>query len=88
MTITIRLTPEDEEALRERASLSGQGVADYVQRVISRHIHAPATLAEILAPVRRQFAESGMSEDELDALVEDAREEVWREKQAGRAEAP
>ncbi len=44
-----------------------------MNRLIARHIQAPATLADILAPVRRQFAESGMSEDDLDALVEEAR---------------
>jgi hypothetical protein len=88
MTITIRLTPEEEKTLQERASLSGQGVADYVHRVIARHIHSPSNLADILAPIRRQFAESGMSEDELDAIVEEAREEIWHEKQASRPDSP
>jgi hypothetical protein len=42
----------------------------------------PVTFDEILDPVRQGFAESGMSEAELTALFEDAREEVWQERQA------
>ena len=33
-----------------------------------------------------EFAESGMTEDELYQLLEEAREEVWREKQQGKGE--
>ena len=87
MTITIRLTPEEEAALRERASRSGQDVADYAHRLIAQHVRSSGTLADVLAPVRRQFAESGMTEEDLDAAVEEAREEVWREKHAGRLDA-
>ncbi|HEV3386723.1 MAG TPA: hypothetical protein VG097_18045 [Gemmata sp.] len=39
------------------------------------------TLDEILAPFRQSFAESGMTEEELDVLIEEARKEVWEEKQ-------
>lgn len=38
------------------------------------------SLEEILAPIRQDFAESGMSEDELEGLIEDARNAVYREK--------
>jgi predicted RNase H-like HicB family nuclease len=34
---------------------------------------------ETLAPIRQRFQESGMSEDDLEALFEEAREEVYRE---------
>jgi hypothetical protein len=82
MDITLSLSSVEEKELAERASRSGEGIAEYVHRLIERHISAPDRLAALLAPVRRQFAESGMSEAELDSLVEEAREEVWREKQA------
>lgn len=45
----------------------------------------PASLGEILAPVREDFHRSGMTEDELAPLIEEARDEVWREKQRGKA---
>ena len=40
----------------------------------------PRTIDEILAPVRKQFVESGMTEEELDVLIDEAREEVWQEE--------
>ncbi len=39
------------------------------------------TLDEILEPIRQGFAESGMTEEELEHLFEEAREEVWQERQ-------
>ncbi|MFI5454836.1 MAG: hypothetical protein ACHRXM_05235 [Isosphaerales bacterium] len=81
MNITIDLSPDQEKILLERASLLGEDIARYIHRIIERHIKAPDDLAAFLAPIRQQFAESGMSEEDLDSLVEEAREEVWREKQ-------
>jgi hypothetical protein len=82
MTITIPLSPEEEKRLLERASLSGRDLEGYVHRLITRHIQASDSIAAVLAPVRRKFEESGMSDDELDALVEEAREEAWRERRS------
>jgi hypothetical protein len=80
MTITIRLTPEQERRLSDRAAKTGQDVAAYVQRLIDRDIEADSLDAS-LAPVRRQFEESGMTDEELAALVEEVREDIWQEKQ-------
>ncbi len=80
MEITITLSAEQEKTLQDRAAASGEAVADYLHRVIDRHIKAPSLLADWLAPIRQEFAESGMSEDDLDSLVEEARDEVWRER--------
>lgn len=38
-------------------------------------------LDRVLAPVREEFERSGMTDDELAALVEDLRQKVWQEKQ-------
>ncbi|MEK6410881.1 MAG: hypothetical protein AABN34_28485 [Acidobacteriota bacterium] len=40
----------------------------------------PPSLDEILGPVREQFAASGMTEEDLDALIEEVREEIWMER--------
>jgi hypothetical protein len=39
------------------------------------------TFDEILAPFRQSVAESGMTDEELDALFQEAREEVWQQWQ-------
>ncbi len=43
-------------------------------------------LDEILAPFRCEVEESGITDDELDALVEEARKEIYQEKLAKRTE--
>lgn len=79
MTLTITLKPEQERRLAERAARAGQDVAAYVHHLIDRDIDTES-LDVILAPVRRNFEESGMTDDDLTALVEEVREGNWREK--------
>lgn len=79
MAITISLPPETEKALEKRAAESGRDVPAYVQELIQKDLQASPTLDSILAPFRRQVEESGMTDDELDVLFEDAHEEVSRE---------
>lgn len=79
MTITIELTPEAERRLRELASRSGQDVAAFARGLIDRGIDAATSLDAILAPVRAQFEASEMTDDDLAALVEEARDGVVRE---------
>jgi len=82
MDITISIRPEMQEKLRQRATESGQDVEAYVERLIEKELSGPQSIDELLAPVREQFAQSGMTEEELDTLIEEAREEVWHERQA------
>jgi predicted DNA-binding protein len=79
--VTIELSPEVEHTVRRRAAEQGRPVADYLREVIERSV---MTFDEILAPVREGFEQSGLSDDELDRLFTEAREEVWQEKQKGR----
>lgn len=82
MDITISIRPEIQEELQQRATDSGQDVEAYVERLIEKALSGPQRIDELLAPVRKQVAESGISDDELDALIEEVREEVWQEKQS------
>ncbi len=77
-TLSIPVAPETEAKLRERATANGQDVASYAARLLNDAVQS-ASLDEILAPVRRAFEESGMTDDELSDLLE-------REKHAMRAE--
>jgi len=86
MAITVDLAPEEEKKLGERARASGQNLAEFVRDLIRKEIHgnppqsAAGTFDQILAPVREGFDRSSMTEQELDDLVEEAREDVYREK--------
>jgi len=82
-TLTISLPANVSSALAERARRTGRDAAEYVEDLVERDVCRPS-LDEILAPVRAEFAASGMTEDELDELIEAERQAIWDEKHAGR----
>jgi hypothetical protein len=43
------------------------------------------TVDELLAPFRNQVDESGATDEELDNLCEELRQEVWRDQEARKA---
>lgn len=81
MTVVLELKPEVEEALQNKAKAKGFEVNVYVEKLIEKDVDQYKTLDEILAPVHKEFEESGMSEDELNEFIDDLREKVWQEKQ-------
>ena len=82
MELTITVPDETKSALEQRARECGYSdVAKYVERLISTDLSAPQSFDEILTPIRKTFQESGMSNDEVEALFEEAREEVYQERQ-------
>jgi len=46
--------------------------------------HAAPTLDDVLAPVHKEFQQSGMTEEELTEFLTEVRDEVRREKRAGK----
>ena len=83
MSVTVELPEPVERLLAERAAGLGKTPAVYLAEVAERELSRPLTLAEIMAPVRDEFEASGMTEAELDALIDHARQEVWDERQRG-----
>jgi len=79
MEITIILPEEVERILEKRAAASGQDVKEFVEGMVKDQA-LRLTLDEILAPVRKGFAESGMTEEELDELIRAERHAMWEEK--------
>lgn len=83
MELTITVADETKSALEQRARERGYSdVSKYVERLISTDLLAAKPFDEILAPIRKTFQESGMSDGELEALFEEAREEVYQERKA------
>jgi hypothetical protein len=94
MSITISLPPEAEEKLRRRAVEAGVAPDALARQLLEQALNGGepvtppgrpgATLDEVLAPVREEFERSGMSEEELTQLLTTVRDEVRREKRAGK----
>ncbi len=89
MNITIDLPPETEVRAKKQASKIGENLENYLKTLIDEETArreqieevSEKSFREILAPIHKQFEESGMSEEELDEFLEELREEVWQEKQ-------
>ena len=80
-TIQIKDLPADTmQALVDRARQAGTTPEEIARRLIEEGL-SPKDLSfdEILAPFRRQVEQSGVTDDELDALFTRARKEVSRE---------
>lgn len=67
-------------ALEKLGRNNGKTAEEYARMVLEATILAQQPFREILAPMRQGFDESGMTEDDLDALVEKAREDFHRER--------
>lgn len=86
-TITIELKSETERRLRSKAVAQGLTLESYVGRMVETDADSSleakeARLDLLLAPARNAFLESGMTDDDIKALVDEARAEIRREKQA------
>jgi len=79
--ITLRLSQQAREKLAERAAQNGQDVDHYTSELIEQAVTRP-TLDELLAPVRDDFAKSGMSEEEIVDLGRRELEALRRERKA------
>lgn len=88
MVITVELPPEVESKIKTQISDTDFKAEVYVQTLIKEGFErrgkiekmSEETLDEVLAPLRKNFADSGMTEEELDELVENERQAIWEEK--------
>jgi len=82
MTRTIEI-PLPEELLRrvdEKARSTGLQREAYIRAVLSKDVAGEPSISEILASFRDQVAASGISDEELDRLFAEARDELYAEK--------
>jgi len=82
MVLSLSISPEAEAKLKERAAAAGIDVSTYATRALERVATRPS-LDEVLAPLRAEFDRSGMSEDELTELLEQAKHEMRAQERAG-----
>ena len=79
MEITVNISDEAGRMIFARANKEGKDVAAFAARVLEREAKKPS-LDELLAPVRAQFAASGVTEEELTQIVKEERRAIRREK--------
>lgn len=82
MSLTITLKPETEAKLKNLSNARNYDVDDFIEKLIEDESNKLRTIDEIFAPFRKNIEESGISEEDLDALFLQARKEVYAEKKA------
>lgn len=86
-TIEVAGLPETViKALDERAKEIGTTAPEYVRCLIEEDLSAPLSVRLLYAPIRKQIKESGVSDVELDTLLQEAREEAYQERQGKKTE--
>jgi len=76
MSVVLDLKPEVEAALAQRAIGRGLSLNNYVSEMVSRQVNLDLRLA----PVRKQFEESGMTENELDEFMNGVRKKAFQDR--------
>ena len=79
MMLSIDIAPQTEQRLRQQAEAAGKDVRQYVSEIVTQLASKPA-LEEILAPLRKRFAESSISEEELIDDITEAQAEYRKQK--------
>ncbi|MEO8073020.1 MAG: hypothetical protein ABI686_07205 [Acidobacteriota bacterium] len=74
-TVTISLPKEVGIILEKRAEDSGKDFETYIKNIVETQAKK-MTLDETLAPIRQAVEKSGLNEDELDGIFQQARREV------------
>jgi hypothetical protein len=72
MTITITLTPATEDRLRAEAEATGKSIGTLIVEAVEARLSLTQLgLRDILAPAHTDFQRSGMTEPELDRLLQE-----------------
>jgi hypothetical protein len=69
----IGLRPAQLIALRKKAVDAGTTAPEYVRALVERHLLADESFDKILGPIREDFRKSGVTESQLDAVIDRAR---------------
>ena len=77
--ITIQLADDVSKLLAERASKAGQDVSTFAEMMLEKQLKH-SSLIEILAPLRAEAEASGITDEEIETMVEEAREAMYREQ--------
>jgi hypothetical protein len=80
MTVTISLGPEEQRKLDQRAAAAGKDIGEYVHQLVRRDIESPLSISQAAEPIAQAVQACGISDEEFDSLIEQARQELWDER--------
>ena len=81
MVIKVDVPVASESRLIELARQHGKSVEIYASELLHRAVQGSKSYSEILAPFRREVAESNIDDSSLDSLFESSRTAVASTKQ-------
>lgn len=79
MELTISISEQTGNILQQRAKANGRDINDLVKDIVEDQALTP-TLNELLAPVRKEVSDKGITENELDEFMYALRKKVRDEK--------
>ncbi len=79
MELTILISEQIGSILQKRAKANGRDINDLVKDIVEDQALTP-TLDELLAPVRKDIADEGITENEIDNFMYSLRKKVKDEK--------
>jgi hypothetical protein len=81
MSLTLDLSPEFEEMLRQHSAKAGQDVNDFVVAAVREKIRRSLSFGEICAPFAHAVEAAGITDEDFDRFFEEVRDDVWHGKQ-------
>ena len=81
MELTISISEQIGSILQKRAKDKGRDINDFVKNIVEDQALTP-TLDELLAPLRQEVADKGVTENEIDNLMYSLRKKVRDEKRS------
>jgi gamma-glutamyl:cysteine ligase YbdK (ATP-grasp superfamily) len=83
MVLTLAISEEAEARLKAKAAVAGLDATALAAELLEQAV-ARRSVDELLAPVRQQAADSGMSDDQLDDFLRENLQAVRAEQKARR----
>ena len=81
LSVLVPLSSELARTIDSLAERRGQDRAQFIVSFLQEQLNGPAcSFEQLVAPIAEDFRRSGMTEEELDALVEQERQAIWDEK--------
>jgi hypothetical protein len=85
MALTLSIPPDLEQKLRKLADSTGQHLDALILEAVREMLEPKPSFREIFAPLHEAFAQQQISEENLGATFNEARDEVWRARQTRKA---